>query len=69
MILMVILGFHTFDTDDVRRSVGKSPQDFAKFFSSRRHVTLCGTGDTDGVKRYAHGETRRPSRRRGNGLD
>ena len=30
----------TFDTDDVRRGAGQLPQDFAKFFSSRCHVTL-----------------------------
>jgi hypothetical protein len=28
--------------------VGQLLQDFAKFFSSRCHVTRCGAGDTDG---------------------
>jgi hypothetical protein len=35
----------TFDTVDARRSAGKLPEDFARFFSNRCHVTLCGAGD------------------------
>jgi hypothetical protein len=27
------------------------PQDFAKFFSGRCHVALCGAGDADGWRR------------------
>jgi hypothetical protein len=41
----------TFDTGDARTSPDRLPQDFAKFFSSRYHVTFCRAGDADQVKR------------------
>jgi hypothetical protein len=34
-----------FDTGDPRIGTSQLPQDFAKFFSSKCHVTLCGTGE------------------------
>jgi hypothetical protein len=33
-----------FDTGDARGGAGQLPQDFAKFFSSSCHVTLCSAG-------------------------
>jgi len=34
-----------------RTDAGQSPQDFAKFFFSGYHVTLCDARDADKVKR------------------